>query len=258
LLEGLELYPASGRADYPWRPRRLELARLKLQVARHMARTIQVDMVGYRDEHDYCTLVLAAQDLLGHGIDGLLAGHHLTNPNPKWRIRLLRRLPLDWERPLQMRPTGLRAEQAFWDLHQTPPEPTREPAVAYALRCVSFARVAFAWAEDRLLERPAPDGDRCAWELDQWRAPGQPLPGLEFDVDYVFSSTGIAVARLNEFGAALRLSEREFALFLLLDGQTSIDEARAIVNGALADGAEPLDVDEVLGRVIRSGLCLQP
>jgi hypothetical protein len=257
LMEGVKLYPASGPEDYPWQPRRPELARLKLQVARHTARTVQVDMVGYRDEHDYGTLVFAAQDLLGHGVDGLLAGHYLTNPNPKWRLRLLRRLPLDWDRPLRMRPTGLRADQAFWDLHQAPAEPARDPAVAYALRCISFARVAFAWAEERLFERPVPDGGLRARELCR-RAEGQPLPGLEFDVDFAFTRTGIAVARLNEFEATLRLSEREFALFLLLDGQTSIDEAQAIVNDALADGAEPLDVDEVLGRVIHSGLCLQP
>jgi hypothetical protein len=234
------------------------LARLKLKVARHMARTIQVDMVGYRDECDYATLVFAAQDLLGHCVDGLLAGHYLTNPNPKWRSRLLQRLPLDWEQSLRTWPTGLRADRVFWNLHQAPPDPERDSAVSHALRCLAFARVTFAWAEERLLRHGGSDGGPHIWAREESRRHGRPLPSLEFDVDFFFSDTGIAVARLNEFEPALRLSAQEFALLLLFDGQTSAAEAEAVVNDARNDGSAPLDVDEMVGRAMRSGLCLYP
>ena len=259
LLEGLQVYPTRPHpGEHPSRPRRPDLARLKLQVARHLARTIQVDMVGYRDERDYATLGYAAQDLLGQSVDGLLAGHHLTNPNPKWRSRLLERLPADWDRPLRMRPTGLRPDRLLWDLHRAPVEPRRELAVSHALRCVTFARVVFAWAERRIVGRAALDNGSYAWAPEEGRTQGQHLPGLEFDVDFFFSDAGIAVARLNEFGASLPLSEREFALLQLFDGQTSVVEAESMVNGALDGRAEPLDVRGTVERVLRSGLCLEP
>ncbi len=259
LLDGLEVYPVRPyHVDYPWRPRRPDLARLKLKVARHMARTIQVDMVGYRDECDYATLVFAAQDLLGHCVDGLLAGHYLTNPNPKWRSRLLQRLPLDWEQSLRTRPTGLRADRVFWNLHRAPPDPERDSAISHALRCLAFARAAFAWAEERLLQYGGGDGSPGTRAREQSPGNGPPLPSLEFDVDFFFSDTGVAVARLNEFEPALRLSAREFALLLLFDGQTPAAEAQAVANDARDDGSAPLDVDEMVGRVTRSGLCLPP
>ncbi|WP_033442245.1 methyltransferase [Saccharothrix sp. NRRL B-16314] len=266
LREGLVVHPLEPVAQ-PWRPDRSELARLKLQVARHQARTIQVDLVGYRAEGDYATFVLAAQDLLGHGVDGLLAGHHLTNPNPKWRSRLLARLPLDWERPLWLRPTGVRADRAFWDLHRAPALPEPESAVAHAVRCAGFARAAFAWAERRLLGTSDGVPRTPLWDGDRAPAPGPVLPGIEFDVDFFRSDTGIAVARLNEFGASLRLSEREFALLLLCDGRTSVAEAEAVVNSTLSNGkagngkagngSAPLDGTEAVERMLHGGLFLR-
>lgn len=275
LREGLVVHPLDPAAE-PWRPDRSELARLKLQVARHQARTIQVDLVGYRAEGDYATFVLAAQDLLGHGVDGLLAGHHLTNPNPKWRSRLLARLPLDWERPLWLRPTGVRADRAFWDLHRAPALPEPESAVAHAVRCAAFARAVFAWAEQRLLGTSDGVPRAPLWNGGRASATDPVLPGIEFDVDFLRSDSGVAVARLNEFGASLRLSEREFALLLLCDGRTSVAEAEAVVNGTLGNGtlgngalgngavvngkagngSAPLDGTEAVGRLLHGGLVL--
>jgi hypothetical protein len=80
----------SGGSRVPAPP---DLVRLKLHVARHLSRTIQVDMAGYRENGDHRTLVFAAQELLGTAVDALTAGYHLTNPAPKWRSRLLDRLP---------------------------------------------------------------------------------------------------------------------------------------------------------------------
>lgn len=260
LHSGLEVGPAepdpAGPDAHPWRPRRSELTRLKLQVARHLARTIQVDMVGYRDESDHATLVFAAQDLLGNAIDGLLAAHGLTNPNPKWRCRLLRRLPPDWDRPLWLRPTGRRADDALWDLHRAPREPDRAAASAHALRCVSFARAVFAWAEQRVIGPGASGAVSPTWPPRDGRPPGPPLPHLEFDVDFCRTDTGAALARLNEFGASLRLSEREFAHVLLFDGRTTAVEAEAAVSGLRHGAPDPAGVARTVERVRDGGLCL--
>lgn len=249
LLDGFELYPGD-RAGSQLGPERSELARLKLQVARHLARTIQVDMVGYREEGDYASLVFAAQDLLGHGVDALLAGYQLTNPNPKWRARLLQRLGPDWERPLGLRPTGLSPDVAVWHLHRAPAEPDRAAAICHALRCLSFARAVFAWAERRVLGFA--DSAVASWTATE--TAGQALPALEFDVDFFLSEQRIAVARLNEFGASLSLSSSEFTLLLLCDGQTTMGEAAAL----LPDSSEPLDVPRTVELFSRHGLCLDP
>ena len=58
-----------------FRPCVKTLSRLKFHVARHGAKTIQVDMVGYLEEEHYQTLAFAAQKLLAHGIDALLAAY---------------------------------------------------------------------------------------------------------------------------------------------------------------------------------------
>ena len=104
------------------------LARLKLHVARQLARTIQVDMAGYREVGDFSSLVFAAQELLGHAVDALLAGHQITNFLPKWRSRLLKSLPSDWELSLAIRPTGLTAAQLVWSLHRAPARPDQKLA----------------------------------------------------------------------------------------------------------------------------------
>lgn len=257
LLSGLAMYPADpASVGHSWRPDKRELVRLKLQVARHMARTIQVDMVGYRDELDHASLVFAAQDLLGHSVDGLLAGHNFTNPNPKWRSSLLKHLPRDWDQPLILRPTASRADRAVWDLHRAPEAPERDPAVSHTLRCVTFARAVFAWAEASLVHGGTrlPAGDWTRQE-SRW---AQTLPSLELDVDFVFSEHGINIARLNEFGPSLRLSVHEFAALLLFDGQTSVLQAESVVNSALADGLKPVDVSGTVEVATRNGLCFEP
>ena len=116
-----------------------------------MARTIQVDMVGYRDAGDHRSMVFAAQELLGHAVDGFLAGFHLTNPTPKLRSRLLERLPVDWGERLMLRPTGLSASELVWQLHRAPAAPTKKLALDHACRIATFARSAFTWAECELI-----------------------------------------------------------------------------------------------------------
>lgn len=228
LIHGQLLHEDQGGQLASRKPSSLALARLKLHIARHMARTIQVDMVGYRDSGDFRTLVFAAQELLGHAVDALLAGYQFTNPVSKWRSRLLERVPSDWEQSLSSRPTGLTAGEVFWRLHRAPERPEERPVFEHAFRITTFARAVFLWAEFQLVrgsdERPEP----ITWPQVERQPEDSPLPYLDLDVDYHVRDGGVAIARLNEFGVMVEISMREFALVLLLDGTTTVREAKAI------------------------------
>ncbi|MFL6245042.1 MAG: hypothetical protein ACJ74H_03385, partial [Thermoanaerobaculia bacterium] len=93
LLRGRPLSKTHQAVVEPLQPARDDLARLKLNIARHTSRTIQVDMIGYREAGDFRSLVFAAQEVLGHAVDGLLAGYGQTNPQPRWRSRILGSVP---------------------------------------------------------------------------------------------------------------------------------------------------------------------
>lgn len=227
------------------RPTQIDVARLKLHVARHISRTIQVDMIGYRDSGDYRSLVFAAQELLGHAIDALLAGYQLTNPLSKWRSRMLDFVPSNWERSLPVRPTGLTVGQIFWQLHRAPEQPDDNLSIEHAFRITTFARAVFVWAELQLLKGTVAQHEPVIWAYEpaiwsQLKSQGSdntPLPTLDFDVDFLLADGRVTVARLNEFGETVSMSMHEFALCLLFDGTTTAREAEFVVYGSHGDGA---------------------
>lgn len=230
-------------------PSRAALARLKLAAARQLARTIQVDLVGYRESGDHRALVFAAQELLGHAVDALAAGHELTNPTAKWRPRLLDRLPAGWARALVRRPTELTAGQELWRLHRAPEEPRAQPALAHAFRITAFARAVFAWAEGRLVGPSFAARAPGAWPAALERRAGEAvLPCLDFDVDFVLGEDRVMLARLNEFGEAVELSPRELTLALLCDGVTTVREAEGLLRGAAGEAAAPQIASRILPR----------
>lgn len=256
LAHGRQIHPVGPRTPVIRYPvSRRDLSRLKLHIARHMARTIMVDMVGYRDVFDHASLVFAAQDLLGHAVDGLLAGFGVTNPHAKWRNRLLATLPDGWSTGLGHRLSEVGPADAHWSLHQGPPTRQRQAATAYAQRIAAFARATLAWSESQLVW-PVTSSDLVYQWTSSPREGSYVLPQLEFDVDFVFAAGGIAVARLNEPGIPLRLSGPEFALLLLFDGRTSASEAIS----ALGDRAGgPLTEDEISSvatLAIGAGICV--
>jgi hypothetical protein len=219
--------PGDGRAI---RPSATALARLKLHVARQNARTIQVDMVGYRSEEDYRSLVFAGQTLLGDAVDALLAGHGYTNPLPKWRSRLLERLPEQWEDDLAGRRLGRPAVDVVWDLHRAPDAATESAALEHAFRITTFARRVFAWAERVLLHRPLPPHPLSPAVTPAADA-HPPLPCLDLDVDFALGDGYVALARLNDFGDAVTMTSEEFAICLFFDGVSTAREADAVVLG---------------------------
>src|ERR1041384_6530443 len=131
-----------------------DLARHKLDWARHLAGTIQVDLAGLHSAGDQYSMLFAAQELLGHTMDGLLAGYGYTNPNQKWRVRLLSRLPGDWEQRLPGTISGMSAVEKFMMLHKAPESTSRSAIFEYTLRIAAFSRRVFPWAELKLLGSP--------------------------------------------------------------------------------------------------------
>ncbi|MDR7116636.1 nucleotidyltransferase domain-containing protein [Caulobacter sp. BE254] len=235
---GRRLWPAGASSRSGDEVLTTQVGRLKLHIARHMARTIQVDMAGYREEGDAALLVYAAQDLLGHAADGLLAGSGFTNPTPKWRSRLLDRLPMDWEQSLQLPVSGLRPSEVYWRLHRAPAVATLDAALAHASRIAAFARAVFHWAEEGLVHgAPAPR------RLGRSSGPSSVSPPvLDIDVDFHRVDQGVMIGRLNDFGQTLEMSVAQFAGLLWLDnggdladraGQATSNE-NLVLDGALA------------------------
>jgi hypothetical protein len=227
LTKGRHLLNAEAKSIERF-PLIMDLARLKLHVARQAARTIQVDLAGYRDAGDPRSLVAAAQDLLGHAVDALLAANGVTNPLTKWRSRLIGGLPKEWEDPIGMQPTGESAADAFWRLHRAPERPELSSSIMFALEATTFARAVFLWAELETIPsarpRPLPR---------QWAGlrSGVVLPHLDFDVDFILAGDRAVLGRLNEFGGTLEVSPSELAVMLLFDGKSTSSAATAAIYG---------------------------
>lgn len=245
IAHGLSWVAPAGTAT-GFRPPIGELSLLKLHVARHAAKTIQVDLEGYRQCGDYQTMAFAAQKLLGHAVDGLLAGWGRTNPISKWRSRLLASLPADWEAALLCRPARLSAAELFWRLQQLPERPDAR-VQDQVDRISAFARAVFLWAEAVLLGLPvvAQRAERFASGAGERRVPLAPLLP---DVDFSVIPAGARMARLNEFGPVLDLDAGELALALLFDGSTTPGEAAARAGGMAR-------VERLAARLTAAGLC---
>ena len=254
LLHGIPLWQGEGNHVTVRLPALADLSRLKLHVARQLARTIQVDMVGLRDCCDYRSLVFAAQDLLGHAVDALTASHHLTNPTAKWRSRLLEQVPASWESSLTVRPTGLAAQELVWRLHRAPEQASAEPALRHALRIAGFARAVFAHAERCLVSKTGAL-QLCCWPSIERKPNVASLPQLDLDVDFFEADGQVSLGRLNEFGTTVELSRQEFCVTLLFDGATTPHEANVAIYGA-SDQAEPTAVYRLVERIAEARLTI--
>jgi hypothetical protein len=255
LLHRISNGPRLARGEPPpdihARPDPRALARLKLHVARHEARTVQVDMAGLQAAGDFRSLAFAGSQLMGLTIDAILAGHLMTNPLIKWRSRLLDDVPGEWQAQLGPRMGG-RAGDTIWDLLRFPRTYRQEDALDYALRISAYARAAFAWVEAALL---APDDADAPAAPVGAGVPGEPLPFLDFDVDYSIGGNAVSLGRLNEFGQPLRISRADLEAALLFDGRTGADEADAWVYSRLG---ERVDSRALRERCAGHGLLAEP
>lgn len=252
LSSNRELQGARGLLPDPGR-----VARLKLHTARHMARTFQVDMVGYKRLGDWHSLIYASQDLLGRAVDGLLAAFQRTNPNPKWRSRLLHELPPDWARQIVSRSLAADARQAVWSMHYAPATVDATSALAHACQSTTFGRAVFAWAECTLVHGLDRALQQSSWQQGSFpTGHWQPLSYLELDVDFVITTDGVSVARLNEFGATLEASLDQFSLILQHDGRTTVSEAIMAMTAGAPSADESFRMEHFIDKVGRSGLVL--
>lgn len=258
LLHGRALFNVHGNLVADQKQLTKDLARLKLHAARQVSRTIQVDMVGYRETCDYYSLGFAAQELLGHAVDALCSGYQLTNPLPKWRSRILGSLPSDWERALTVRPTGLSAVERVWRLHRAPAKPGERASLEHAFHIVTFARAVFSWAEGRLRSEACSHKALENWPPKEERLIGSALPYLDFDVDFLLGRGRVGLARLNEFSEPLDMSQDEFSLALLFDGITTASEAGTVVFGISKQNVGRRVTNRLLARLARTGLSISP
>lgn len=195
----------------------LDLARHKLDWACYFASTIQVDLAGFRSAGDQYSMLFAAQELLGHVMDALLAAYQHTNPSCQWRARLLTNLPSEWESELPGRPTGLSPREQYLSLHRAPTALTASVILDHALRIVAFLRRLLPSAEYRLLSPSLPSllpAQSIKSESD-W-----PLPHLDLDVTVRYRQDRFELLRLNGPGQIFTLSPREYSLLCLFDGET--------------------------------------
>lgn len=240
-------------------PTQTDLSRLKLHIARQASRTIQVDMVGHKDGSDYGSLVFAAQEILGHAIDALLAGHLITNPLLKWRWRLLSSLPTNWTHALTEQSTELTAAQHVWHLYQIPEHLNKKSCLLHAFRITTFARAVFNWAERQLMTERYHQQTPIRWYTQSHpRDNGHPLPYLNFDVDFFLANDHVTVSRLNEFANPLILTQQEFALFLLFDGNTHAHDAITAVYGIENHEENTSILDNLITRIAQANLCVLP
>jgi len=248
LRHGVPLYDTDGQAAERF-PALVDLARLRYHAARQNARTIQVDMVGYREVGDFRSLAFATADLLGQAVDALLAGYGLTNPLFKWRSRLLDMLPADWASELGIRCRGTSAGDHAWNLHRGPERPDKAGVITQAYEVTAFTRSVFVWADRTLLGR----GRSVPRGAATWDDTGDALPALVFDVDVQPTPDGAVVGRLNEFGRTRTLSVEELGLALLLDGRTTAAGALSTVLPGAAEGPEMLR--RLVGELTAIGFC---
>ncbi len=247
LRSGRPLYGGDDFERLQGRLNLVDLARHRLDWACHLARNLQIDLAGLRSEGDAYTMLFAAQELLGHTIDGLLAGHGYTNPAWKWRVRQLAALPDDWEQDLPGRHTGLSAPDRYLSLHRPPADAEPRAILEYGLRIVAFSRCVLPWAERQRLGANAHHPPLAAGH----GAPGsgERLPHLDLNVAVLYHEGRFELARLNSSEPSVEISPETWLLLSLFDGETSYAEAVSFTERLFGEGRGRETMDGLLAFV---------
>ena len=200
------------------------VARLKLDRSRYESSALQLDLAGLRDAGEWTSMVFAAQELLGWTLDALLATHHLTNPTPKWRSKLLDRLPYGLMEQLLRIPRVGPPSWAAILLNSAPSPPEPRSVSHHALRIAAFSRSVFLSAEQPLMDwrLEVPD---LADASTPHAVPSETLPALDLDVCLRTLDTRLEVFRLNDMHARMLVDAESAALAVLFDGRTTIAQA---------------------------------
>jgi hypothetical protein len=209
-----------------------DLSRLKYQVARHAARTVQVDMMGHKLSGDYRSLLYASQELLRHAVDSLLANNYNTNTYIKWHSRFLD-IQTDFGLSLlNNKFDNILIRDIVWDFHKFPDYSNINEVSRQVYRISAFCKYVFFLSELRLVH-PENLNDVCKinYQKDYPTSVQPPLPLLEIDLDFAIDGQNIIIGRLNEYGDNITVNFEEFSLLLMLDGETKADQAIASLYG---------------------------
>jgi len=223
------------------------LARFKLEWATEWITRLQVDLAGLHAGGDWQSMLFVAQQLLGYSVDCLLAAYGLTNPSPKWRIRLLNRLPARWESCLPGRHTGLSATDRYLTLSQTPARLDASSVYAYALRAVGFARIVVPWAEWGL--RHGASVDMPGLRVDARRddtSRGSPLPFLALDVQTRYDGCRFLLRKVDTPRHLLPISTTVLSILSLYDGETSSQAVSEVIVPSAEAPISAADVDSLV------------
>jgi hypothetical protein len=211
------------------------LARFKLEWATEWITRLQIDLAGLRAALDWQSMLFLAQQVLGYAIDCLLAAHGLTNPSPRWRVRLLHRLPSDWESVLPGRHHGLSAADRYLTLSQTPATLDANSVYAYALRALSFSRVVVPWAEWRLRSDTPCTSPMSYLGVQHEVHGGSRLPCLALDVQIRHDGGRFLLSRIDAPRLLLPISATLASILSLHDGET----LSTAVDQVIATSGEP-------------------
>lgn len=194
----------------------------KFNVANYYANVLRLDMAGLRDESEWKSLAMVGQDLLGHTFDALLAGYGYSNPTPKWRTKLLRNIPNNWNHTLLGEPIGEAALDRFFRLHCIPEGFTSQTAYEFALEVASFSRLIFPMIESRLLNE---DFEREDMKSIHHKRPEvrRTTPHLDLDIAIKYRDRGFEIFRINSNENRFHLSNDLFELIRFFNDKTWVE-----------------------------------
>jgi hypothetical protein len=225
-----------------------QLAKHKLDWAIHLAHCIQVDLEGLRLAGDYHSMAIAAQELLGHVFDALLAINLNTCPNRKWRVRYISKLPTDWHCMLPLAHQHGTAIDRFMKMHRAPIGNKPNNFLEHALTITDFSRAILPRAENLFLSNCKQFWPLVSkYEATSLPTNGLSLPSLGLDVCIYFNHAGFQLTRLNSGTPPIGISEALYETLCFFNGTYSRSyvismiqqsfqnlDAVAIVDGAIS------------------------
>ncbi|MDJ0724913.1 MAG: hypothetical protein QNJ38_07375 [Prochloraceae cyanobacterium] len=230
------------------------LMRQKLDLARHLTNSLQIDLAGMKASCDWVTMVYVAQNILDHCIDAFLAAHGFTNPSWKWRSKLLDRLPDGSAfQFFAYPPKELKLKSTTYHILRRAPAMISTSILDFTHRIVQIARTVMAWSEQRIL---APNSEAPIF-LKRFNG-DNPLPLLALDVTVQFEGGRFHIYRFSKPGSKFGLSARAFSLLSLFDGKTSKNHALLQASRLWGQEQGSKNLDDLIGLVCYGNFIASP
>lgn len=209
----------ANEAVQGWKQRSLmsDLSTVKLADAVRSFETGQVDLVGLAADQDWSSLVYNASRVLDYGFDAVLAGFGEPNRSPKWRPRLLRRLPVHWADGISGQRIFGNAVDFLFQLSRPPTTLNAQSCLAYACKIVTWVRRAVPSAHAGFRPPTLPTPQQA---ISIPETPTTPLPCLDLDVSVRWTGSVFEVFRAQARKDPIRLDWKQFDILAHFDGQS--------------------------------------